>query len=629
MAIGHCRVTTITRAMGHTAAAALAYRFGIAVRCPRTGEHPNFAARARRGEIAGTGIEAARPTSIAENAQTFTAAIEAAERRRDSRLARDVQVALPHELDEPARLELARTFAAGLAERYGTVAAWAVHRPHEGDARNHHVHVMMATRELDESGQLAGKLRRLDNPRTAGDEVAAIRNTWADLADQALERAGLETRVHVGQRLDAAPAPSIPAGVIGRERRHARDRATRRRLRDRVDASPPTVDLDPDEIDLWTAEEQRSAAANLRTVDAGSLIRRERSHLVTVAAAAVAGATVEHTGPPQYERRARSRRARARDQAPDRRRRPRRREREEPSEASTTAPAALDPAPTTAPEPIHPPRRRRRRERRPQEPVTAPEARETTTTPELERPPRHRRRRTRPGPASEHPTSRPAPAPIVPRPGDPDLVELDRLIVDAHDRQRTLAELEALANDIAEDLTDDRTRQRVRTHGRAVGMRRLIVHAGYPADAVDAHGVPVDASAIDPDDEIARALEPEVAPYHVAPLMSEFAADPRVRQGHGAHVDAAIRHWCEHWARATDRIVDAVLGRLARVPGARPPEPKPPIVEVDAPLVQPHVRSTPPEWGSGIPFRRQTQQPTTTRATTPAPATTRNDGEEW
>ena len=471
MAIGHCRVTTITRAKGHTAAAALAYRFGVALRCPRTGERPDFSARTRRGEIAGTGIEAARPTPIAESAQTFAGAIEAAERRRDSRLARDCQVALPHELDEPARLELARTFAAAVAERYGTVCAWAVHKPHEGDARNHHVHVLMATRALDKSGQLAGKLRRLDHPWTSGDEVAGIRNLWADLADQALKRAGLDARVHVGRRLDAVPTPSVSPAVAGQERRRRRRRIQTNTSVDGIaltDAQARQLtDGDPIRYMLAVAADDEARADIERAQGATSARLTEPGFATDVARAAGhrasearrEGTTGRRAGTaPRYERRARSRlergRERARDQAPERRRRPRRRE-----EPIATAPAALEATPAPIAEPERPPRRRRRRARPPQALAAAPEARETTTTPipEPERPPRRRRRRVRP--ALTLPAPRPAPIdqPIAPQSPTLAAVEarLDQLS-DARDRVATLDELEALSEaiDPPEEWTD-------------------------------------------------------------------------------------------------------------------------------------------------------------------------------
>ena len=600
MAIGHCRVTTITRAKGHTAAAALAYRFGTAVRCPRTGERPDFAARARRGEIAGTGIEAARPTPIAESAQTFTAAIETAERRRDSRLARDVQVALPCELDEPARLELARAFAAAIADRYVTVTAWAVHRPHEGDERNHHAHVLMATRELDESGQLAGKLRQLDNPRTAGDEVAAIRNLWGDLADQALERAGLEARVDVGRRLDTAPAPSPPVGVVGRERRGARGRAAQRHMRDVL--TTPGDAVDPARLALDAAR----VAAESTKVAARTLVHQERAHLATVAAAAVAGATV--TGPPHYERRARSRRARARDQVPERRRRPRPRRRDDPTEAHATAPAALE-----APSP----------------------------TPEPERPTRRRRRRIRPAPTLPAPS--PAPAPIAPTPAAPNLEHLEQLVTATAAQRSALADLEDLAADLRDTKTDtareetampprieahadthgrrpdraplrdtaeaereradharrageERARWMLDAQGEAIGERWLIRHAGYVIDPDDYHD-------IDESPDIERALEPHVGPFHVGPLGGHADEAEPERRHHMGRLRRAIERWREHWTHDRATIVQDVLARLR---GRTEAEPAP--------------TSPAPYTGSGVPAsqlgppprrpRRPTKRPT-------------------
>ncbi len=68
-------------------------------------------------------------------------AAEFAENRKDARVAREFELALPHELSPERRIEAARMFALDLANRYGVAVDFAIHAPHiEGDIRNVHAH---------------------------------------------------------------------------------------------------------------------------------------------------------------------------------------------------------------------------------------------------------------------------------------------------------------------------------------------------------------------------------------------------------------------------------------------------------------------------------------------------------
>ena len=215
MAIGHIAVRTHSRKQGHSVAGALAYRFGLSLKSERTGETFDFSRRSDRENIAATGLSRCPFDTVDQLAD----AIEGAERRKDSRILRDVQMALPAELDEADRAALAQRFAAELATRYETVTAWAVHRPDKrSDERNHHAHIVLPTRRLDDTGQAFGaKLVQLDDPKRSPAELTAIRELWETLANQALRQAKSEARVHTGRTSD--PIPTIPREHVAVERR--------------------------------------------------------------------------------------------------------------------------------------------------------------------------------------------------------------------------------------------------------------------------------------------------------------------------------------------------------------------------------------------------------------------------
>jgi len=78
-------------------------------------------------------------------------AAELSEKRKDARVGREFEIALPHELSAEGRLEATRAFAQDLADRYGAAVDFAIHAPHDAsDVRNHHAHVMMTTRQVGE-----------------------------------------------------------------------------------------------------------------------------------------------------------------------------------------------------------------------------------------------------------------------------------------------------------------------------------------------------------------------------------------------------------------------------------------------------------------------------------------------
>lgn len=91
MAIYHLSVKPVSRSGGRSAVAAAAYRAGVRLENERDGMVHDFTRRS---------------------------GVEHAENRKDARVAREFEVALPHELTPEQRLELVRDFAQGIADRY-------------------------------------------------------------------------------------------------------------------------------------------------------------------------------------------------------------------------------------------------------------------------------------------------------------------------------------------------------------------------------------------------------------------------------------------------------------------------------------------------------------------------------
>lgn len=229
MAIYHCSVRVFSRAEGHSAVAAAAYRAGAVLHDERRGFTHRY--HQRTGVVETFIMAPAYAPELTRDRALLWNAAEAAETRKNARVAREVILALPYELDLTARKTLARDMAAYLVERYRVAVDVALHSPpsdHNGgkdghDPRNHHAHLLFTTREVTKDG-LGKKTRILDDKEHGPQEIEAIRAVWEALANAALEQAGFEARIDrrtlMDQGIDRIPEIHIgPEGKAGREER--------------------------------------------------------------------------------------------------------------------------------------------------------------------------------------------------------------------------------------------------------------------------------------------------------------------------------------------------------------------------------------------------------------------------
>ncbi|RVL72730.1 Ti-type conjugative transfer relaxase TraA [Sinorhizobium meliloti] len=216
MAIYHLSAKPISRASGRSAVASSAYRCAIRLTNERDGLVHDFT---RKGGVEHTEIVLPQGVTAdwALDRSVLWNAAEFAENRKDARVAREFEVALPHELSAEGRLEAARTFAQDVANRYGAAVDFAIHAPHEqGDVRNYHAHVMMTTRQVGETGlgektYLEHKNARLlaNGMATTDMQLRDIRQSWESIANSELQREGLDIRIdhrsHAERGLELSP----------------------------------------------------------------------------------------------------------------------------------------------------------------------------------------------------------------------------------------------------------------------------------------------------------------------------------------------------------------------------------------------------------------------------------------
>ena len=233
MAIYHLSVKPVSRGGGRSATAAAAYRAGEVVHDHTTGQTFDYSRKrgVEHAEIVLPTEAARRDINWARDREALWNAAEVAENRSNSRVAREYEIALPHELSPSERLELVREFAAEIANRHGVAVDFAIHAPHrEGDERNHHAHLLATTRVIEPGGlgekatiEWSDTNRRKADLEPARKEVEAIRERWADLANERLQERGLEVRIDhrslEAQGIERAPTTHLGPAVIGMERR--------------------------------------------------------------------------------------------------------------------------------------------------------------------------------------------------------------------------------------------------------------------------------------------------------------------------------------------------------------------------------------------------------------------------
>lgn len=211
------QVKPVRRATGRSATAAAAYRSASEIPDERTGEEFDYTRKqgVEHSEIVLPSYAARHDINWARDRTALWNAAELAEKRKDSRVAREYEIALPAELSTEQRLELTREFARYIADRHGCAVDIAIHAPHrQGDERNHHAHLLATTRRITPTGlgekttiELSDTNRKKRGLGPAAAEIREMRERWAQMSNAALERHGHDARVDhrtlAAQRQDA------------------------------------------------------------------------------------------------------------------------------------------------------------------------------------------------------------------------------------------------------------------------------------------------------------------------------------------------------------------------------------------------------------------------------------------
>lgn len=266
----HCSVKSVGRANGRSIVAAAAYRHGERLYDERTGEVADY--RARSGVLDGFIVA---PSWAHDRARLWNGA-EAAEHRANGRLATELELALPHELDAAERKRLLKDFLAPIIERYGVAADVAIHEPGQGrDHRNIHAHVLITNRRLDEHGFIEKEKGQRKDTGLSGfamgsEAVIEIRKAWEQHVNRAYEQAGLDIRVdhrsHKERGIEQEPTKHLgPVANAMEQRGEASERGDINR---EIEARNAALrDLAQLEIEAVKAEAELAAAKMLAEME--------------------------------------------------------------------------------------------------------------------------------------------------------------------------------------------------------------------------------------------------------------------------------------------------------------------------------------------------------------------------
>ncbi|UNK81398.1 Ti-type conjugative transfer relaxase TraA [Sphingopyxis granuli] len=222
MAIFHLSVKVISRAAGRSAVAAAAYRSADRLHDERLDRAHDFTNKS--GVVHSEVMLPENAPDDWRDRERLWNDVEAFEKRKDAQLSREVEFAIPREMNEQQGIELARDFVQAEFVDRGMVADLNVHWDIGADGlAKPHAHVMLTMREIviDEDGDAGFGAKARDWNRT--ELVEQWRERWADHVNERLAELDIDARVDhrslEAQGIDLEPQDKIGSAASRMEGR--------------------------------------------------------------------------------------------------------------------------------------------------------------------------------------------------------------------------------------------------------------------------------------------------------------------------------------------------------------------------------------------------------------------------
>ena len=188
MAIYSFKMENISRGEGKSSVNSAAYRHRKVFFDYRTGEVCGRKT-AHKKDLSFAQIFAPEhtPPALIVDSETLWNAVEASEKRKDARLAKEFKIALPAELTPEQSIELTAAFVLEHFTKQGIIADVVIH---DINGRNPHIHIMGTTREVLSTG-FSKKVREWDKPET----LESWRKGWQNICNGFLVLYGHDERI--------------------------------------------------------------------------------------------------------------------------------------------------------------------------------------------------------------------------------------------------------------------------------------------------------------------------------------------------------------------------------------------------------------------------------------------------
>jgi len=221
----HLSLKLISRSDGRSSVRAAAYRAAEKIYDHRTGEWRDYTKK--RGVVHSEILLPEHAPEHYNDRAILWNSVEYIEKAKNSQVAREVEIALPRELDREAQQALVRDFVQEQFVSRGMCADVNIHEK----GKNTHAHIMLTTRPINPDGTWGAKSKKeyildrdgqrivLDSGEWKSKKVSAVdwneqynaetwREAWANTLNRELERQGLQPvdhRSYKRQGLDKEP----------------------------------------------------------------------------------------------------------------------------------------------------------------------------------------------------------------------------------------------------------------------------------------------------------------------------------------------------------------------------------------------------------------------------------------
>lgn len=233
MAIYHCSIKIISRGKGKSAVAASAYRSGENITNKYDGITHDYT---KKGGIVYKEImlPSHAPIEFSDRSVLWNS-VEKIEKSKNSQLAREIEVALPVELNREQQIQLIKEYVKENFVSAGMCVDFAIHDKQDG---NPHAHIMLTMRPLKQSGEWDAKSKKiyvldksgqriiLKNGNFKSQKIDTVdwnskekaevwREAWADCVNRSFVKQNIQKKVdhRSYERQGIEQIPTIHVGV--------------------------------------------------------------------------------------------------------------------------------------------------------------------------------------------------------------------------------------------------------------------------------------------------------------------------------------------------------------------------------------------------------------------------------